>query len=473
MIFLLCWTLFFGLTDGTSVSVTCSAKQIDLLFLFDEPFFGVVSMKPKESCSVIGDGHPKLLLTLTLGDKTKQKCSVIQHNGFNIAVIDIGLHKELQTDQDISYLIRCPIMNPDKEQNKTEMEVPPEAKLKIFDKETRKKTKPAVVGKPYDMKFTIPEDKLGANLRIGQCIAFNAENDLKFLQLTDENGCSVAKEMPHEFREENNPTSSSLGNSSKLYLQCEIKRCNQMCPQIKCDKQSSTVGKTINDEQLQTSLAAAQVELVNMARTEYCDSIFNNIGIMWGLTIFLAICTTAVWYIAFTKNRGNLNDILIEIEFRKYFEKIKSKTIDLIKRMKILVRQQREDICMHSPFSDYTKPVPQVTTNNMVLKTTTCYLQDVKAPIFDVITIPPPNLLPPDDMNCLYQLDNLPDPPKLSILRKSEFSEEKLIVEDIGTLELATEETSEETKEIKVDSHTTQSCNSTLDRPLKSALKKS
>ena len=143
-------------------------------------------MKPKESCSVTGDGHSKLLLTLTLSDSTEKKCSVVQHNGFHIAVVDISLNKKLQTDQDISYLIRCPIMNPNKEQNKTKVELPPEAKLKIFDKETKKKTKPVVIGKPYEMKFVIPKDKLNPNIRIGQCIAFNAEDDLKFLQLTDE-----------------------------------------------------------------------------------------------------------------------------------------------------------------------------------------------------------------------------------------------------------------------------------------------
>ena len=90
--------------------------------------------------------------------------------------------------------------------------------------------------------------------------------------------------------------------------------------------------------------------------------------------------------------------------------------------MKTRFVRQEEDIRTHSSSSEYSKPIPQV-TNNMIIKTTACYLEDVKTPIFDIITIPPSNLITSEDIDCLYQLDNVPDPTNLSVVRKSELSE--------------------------------------------------
>ena len=142
-------------------------------------------------------------------------------------------------------------------------------------------------------------------------------------------------------------------------------------------------------------------------------------------------------------------------------------------RVKTRFRHQREDIRTHSSASEYSKPIPRV-TNNMIIKTTACYLEDVKTPIFDIITIPPPNVIASDDVNYLYELDNVPDPPKLLIPRKSELSGEELMVDNIGTLDLSESRSPEqgEREEIKSEKDETQSCYSTLDRPLKSALKK-
>uniref|UniRef100_A0AC34Q9A4 ZP domain-containing protein n=1 Tax=Panagrolaimus sp. JU765 TaxID=591449 RepID=A0AC34Q9A4_9BILA len=190
MTFVVFFILFLWLkfTYSLSVTVSCSVKQIDLLFIFDDPFYGMISMKPKDSCFVKGDGHPKLLLTLALGNGTGQKCSVIQREGFNLAVIDVNVHSELQTNDDISYLIRCPIMNPHEKIQKTnKIEMPPGATLEIVDKSVMQKKQPAIVGKPYDLKLVLPSN-LEFDIKIGQCIAFTTENEFAFLPLTDEVG---------------------------------------------------------------------------------------------------------------------------------------------------------------------------------------------------------------------------------------------------------------------------------------------
>lgn len=143
-------------------------------------------MKPKYSCFVKGDGHPKLLLTLALGNGTGQKCSVIQRDGFNLAVIDVKIHSELQTNDDISYLIRCPVMNPnEKTKMDKKLEMPPGAMLEIVEKNSTLKKIPAIVGKPYDLKLVIPSN-LKFDIKIGQCIAFTTENEFEFLPLTDQ-----------------------------------------------------------------------------------------------------------------------------------------------------------------------------------------------------------------------------------------------------------------------------------------------
>uniref|UniRef100_A0A914PYC3 ZP domain-containing protein n=1 Tax=Panagrolaimus davidi TaxID=227884 RepID=A0A914PYC3_9BILA len=180
-----------GFSYQIGVSVSCSLKNMDLMFTFDDPFYGKIMMRPNQSCTAKGRGHARLKLTISLDEETRNRCSIVKHGSEYIGAVDIQMHENLRMQEDISYLIRCPINNPNeievirtsnvKEKGKESL-----AKLKIFDKKKNISTKTATVGKQYDMHLVVPYQKeIAENVKVGQCIAFTGEEELKLVQLTD------------------------------------------------------------------------------------------------------------------------------------------------------------------------------------------------------------------------------------------------------------------------------------------------
>uniref|UniRef100_A0AC34F937 Uncharacterized protein n=1 Tax=Panagrolaimus sp. ES5 TaxID=591445 RepID=A0AC34F937_9BILA len=164
---------------------------MDLNFSFDDPFYGKIMMRPNQSCTAKGRGQARLKLTISLDEETRNRCSIVKHGSEYIGAVDIQMHESLRMQEDISYLIRCPINNPEeipaiKTSNVKEKSNESLAKLKIFDKKKNVSTKMATVGKQYDMHLVVPYRKeIAENVKVGQCIAFTGEEELKLVQLTD------------------------------------------------------------------------------------------------------------------------------------------------------------------------------------------------------------------------------------------------------------------------------------------------
>ena len=224
-------------------------------------------MRPNRSCTAKGRGHARLKLTISLDEETRHRCSIVKHGSDYMGAVDVQMHENLRMQEDISYLIRCPASNPEVfskgNTTKNNKVVEQTAKLKIFDKKNNSTAKTATVGKQYDMHLVVPYQKeISGNVKVGQCIAFNGEEELKLVQLTDsvgpfellmmtsgifQDGCPILKEIAHEFREEYNVVTGelpqnlsyktsiemfSLGNSSHFFLQCQLQKCQTTCPKV-------------------------------------------------------------------------------------------------------------------------------------------------------------------------------------------------------------------------------------------------
>uniref|UniRef100_A0A7E4W5V0 ZP domain-containing protein n=1 Tax=Panagrellus redivivus TaxID=6233 RepID=A0A7E4W5V0_PANRE len=232
-------TILTKTTLQIAVSVSCSSNAIDLTFAFDEPFIGKIVTRPKRECSAIGKGTSRLKVTIELDAQTRNRCSIVEHENEYIGIIDVQMHRSLSLSEDTSYLVRCPKNNPNKNEHLRKPQVfgAPTAKLTVFDKNKTAHTVKA--GKQYDLKLvTTNQESVNSPVEMKQCVAFTGNSELQLIQLTDNNGCPTAEGLKYGFQADDNIDLKTRikmfdpGNSSTVYLQCKLKKCDPLCQKV-------------------------------------------------------------------------------------------------------------------------------------------------------------------------------------------------------------------------------------------------
>uniref|UniRef100_A0A1I8AAB2 ZP domain-containing protein n=1 Tax=Steinernema glaseri TaxID=37863 RepID=A0A1I8AAB2_9BILA len=223
------------------VTVNCSERNIDVVVKEPRGFYGQIvgGSGSGKHCSSFGDGRPEVHLQMSTDVAKRERCSMVEHEDAYVVTVHVRQMKYMQHKGDSYYVVRCPVKNPKTPKNNiitSELtEVMPSGKLDL-------KAHNPQVGNMYDVKLEIPLLKeIGQNVRIGPCIAFVGGNDLRVLQLVDENGCPTAEEIPHGFQLNEKIKNASrmefstnmkmftFGDVDHFYLQCQLSKCNNEC----------------------------------------------------------------------------------------------------------------------------------------------------------------------------------------------------------------------------------------------------